>query len=52
MTRGITFCSPLPFRSIPFKVVAILGLNHDKFPRKEHKVDFDLIASNPQLAKY
>ena len=49
MTRGITFCSPLPFRSIPFKVVAILGLNHDKFPRKEHKVDFDLIASNPQL---
>ena len=49
MTRGITFCSPLPFRSLPFKVVAILGLNHDKFPRKDQKIDFDLIASQPQL---
>ena len=32
---GITFCSLIPMRSIPFKVVALLGLNFDKFPRKE-----------------
>ncbi|HEX8358192.1 MAG TPA: exodeoxyribonuclease V subunit gamma, partial [Segetibacter sp.] len=32
---GITFCSLIPMRSIPFKVVALLGLNFDKFPRRE-----------------
>lgn len=29
---GITFCSLIPMRSIPFKVVALMGLNYDKFP--------------------
>ncbi|OAQ39717.1 exodeoxyribonuclease V subunit gamma [Pedobacter psychrophilus] len=46
---GITFCSLIPMRSIPFKVVALLGLNYDKFPRKEHPVDFDLIKQHPKL---
>jgi exodeoxyribonuclease V gamma subunit len=46
---GITFCSLIPMRSIPFKVVALLGLNFDKFPRKEHPVDFDLIKQHPKL---
>jgi exodeoxyribonuclease V gamma subunit len=45
---GITFCSLIPMRSIPFKVVALLGLNFDKFPRKEVSVDFDLIKSAPK----
>jgi exodeoxyribonuclease V gamma subunit len=49
LTKGITFCSPLPFRNIPFKVVAMLGLNYDAFPRKEQKVDFDLIAKTPKI---
>lgn len=40
---GITFCSLIPMRSIPFKVVALLGLNFDKFPRKETRVSFDLM---------
>lgn len=41
---GITFCSLIPMRSIPFDVVAILGLNFDKFPRVEKRVDFDLMT--------
>jgi exodeoxyribonuclease V gamma subunit len=45
---GITFCSLIPMRSIPFKVVALLGLNFDKFPRKEVAVDFDLIKHSPK----
>lgn len=45
---GITFCSLIPMRSIPFKVVALLGLNFDKFPRKENPVDFDLIRKSPK----
>lgn len=42
--RGITFCSLIPMRSIPFKVVALLGMNYDKFPRKDNKVSFDLMS--------
>ncbi|RQO31650.1 hypothetical protein DBR32_06780 [Taibaiella sp. KBW10] len=49
MNRGITFCSPLPFRSIPFKIIALLGLNFDAFPRKESYVDFDLMIQKPML---
>jgi exodeoxyribonuclease V gamma subunit len=40
---GITFCSLIPMRSIPFKVVALLGMNFDKFPRKENNVSFNLM---------
>jgi len=40
---GITFCSLIPMRSIPFRVVAVLGLNFDDFPRKDIPVSFDLL---------
>lgn len=40
---GITFCSLIPMRSIPFKVVALLGLNFDAFPRKEKPSGFNLM---------
>lgn len=43
---GITFCSLIPMRSIPFKVVALLGLNFDKFPRKETAASFNLIQQH------
>lgn len=44
---GITFCSLIPMRSIPFKTIAMLGLNFDAFPRKEKQVPFDLIKLHP-----
>lgn len=40
---GITFCSLIPMRSIPFKVVALLGMNLNDFPRKDRRVSFDLM---------
>lgn len=40
---GITFCSLVPMRSIPFKVVAMLGMDFDKFPRKETALSFSLL---------
>ncbi|WP_207535726.1 exodeoxyribonuclease V subunit gamma [Desertivirga arenae] len=40
---GITFCSLIPMRSIPFKIVALLGLNFDKFPRREQAAGFSLM---------
>lgn len=43
--RGqITFCSILPMRSIPFKVIALLGMNEGEFPRIERNKTFDLLA--------
>ncbi|MEX2602267.1 MAG: exodeoxyribonuclease V subunit gamma [Balneolaceae bacterium] len=47
-TRGIVFSSMVPVRSIPFRVIALLGLNDDLFPRKPVKPEFDLIARNPE----
>ncbi|MED7788459.1 exodeoxyribonuclease V subunit gamma [Francisella sp. 19X1-34] len=40
----VTFCSMTPMRSIPFKVVAMLGLNNGKFPRQELAISFDLMT--------
>lgn len=45
---GITFCSLIPMRSIPFRVVALLGMNYDKFPRRESPSGFNLMELNPQ----
>lgn len=47
-SSGITFCSLLPMRSIPFTVVALLGLNFDKFPRREMAASFNLMQEAPQ----
>lgn len=46
VSEGITFCSLIPMRSIPFKVVALLGMSFDMFPRKENPVSFNLIEKN------
>jgi exodeoxyribonuclease V gamma subunit len=47
-SRGVTFSSMVPVRSIPFKVIALIGLNENTFPRKQVAPDFDLMAQNPQ----
>ncbi|MFT4062490.1 MAG: exodeoxyribonuclease V subunit gamma [Edaphocola sp.] len=46
---GITFCSLIPMRSIPFKVVAMLGMDYDKFPRRERNISFNLMNVKPEL---
>ncbi len=43
MTGQITFCSMVPMRSIPFKIIAVLGLNDGDFPRQDNPVSFDLL---------
>lgn len=47
-TRGVTFNSMVPVRSIPAKIVALIGLNESDFPRKPKHPDFDLMARNPE----
>ena len=44
---GVLFCSLIPMRSIPHKVVAILGMNYNEFPRKDSRPHFDLQKQNP-----
>jgi exonuclease V gamma subunit len=45
--RGqLTFCSMLPMRSIPFKVIALLGMNDGEFPKIDRHPTFDLLAKN------
>ena len=45
---GITFCSMVPMRSLPFKAICLLGLNDGDFPRNTKAASFDLIARHPQ----
>lgn len=43
--RGqLTFCSMLPMRSIPFKVVCLLGLNDGTYPKPDSYDNFDLMG--------
>ena len=46
--RGITFCSFIPMRSIPFKYVCVLGLNNNVFPRIDSALTFDKIKAEPK----
>ncbi|CAB1061282.1 Exodeoxyribonuclease V gamma chain (EC [Olavius sp. associated proteobacterium Delta 1] len=48
LTGGITFCAMLPMRSIPFKVICLIGLNNDAFPREHRPLNFDLMAQHPR----
>jgi len=48
LTGGITFCEMLPMRSIPFKVICLIGMNYDDFPRYSKSWEFDLIQKNPR----
>tara|TARA_R110002167_G_scaffold365860_1_gene591674 strand:+ start:7521 stop:11234 length:3714 start_codon:yes stop_codon:yes gene_type:complete len=49
MVGQVTFCSMLPMRSIPFKVIAVLGLNDGEFPRQRQPLGFDLMAQSPPM---
>jgi exodeoxyribonuclease V gamma subunit len=44
LSGGVTFCALKPVRSIPAKVVCVLGLNDSVFPRRQHPAQFDLMA--------
>ncbi|MCK5901604.1 MAG: exodeoxyribonuclease V subunit gamma [Cocleimonas sp.] len=46
ISRGITFCALVPMRSVPFKMVALLGMNDGHFPRQDQHHSFDKMANN------
>ena len=46
---GITFCPMVPMRSIPFRVVCLLGMNDGEYPASGRAPSFDLTMKDPQL---
>jgi exodeoxyribonuclease V gamma subunit len=48
LAGGVTFCAMLPMRTIPFKVVCLIGMNDDAFPRDHRPLAFDLISRHPR----
>jgi len=40
----VNFCTLMPMRAIPFKVVCLLGMNDGEYPRSVTPMDFDLMA--------
>ncbi|WP_421774521.1 exodeoxyribonuclease V subunit gamma [Gracilimonas sp.] len=46
--QGVTVSSYIPYRSVPFGFIAMLGMNESVFPRKSIRPEFDLIYANPR----
>ncbi|WP_299268088.1 exodeoxyribonuclease V subunit gamma [uncultured Psychrosphaera sp.] len=42
----MNFCTLMPMRSVPFKVICILGLNDGDYPRHVDPISFDLVGLN------
>lgn len=43
---GVTFATLMPMRAIPFRLVALLGMNDGDYPRSRPPMDFDLMAQD------
>jgi exodeoxyribonuclease V gamma subunit len=41
---GVTFCTLMPMRAIPFQMVCLLGMNDGDYPRRSPRADFDLLG--------
>ncbi|QKJ88485.1 exodeoxyribonuclease V subunit gamma [Paramixta manurensis] len=44
----VNFCTLMPMRSIPFKVVCLLGMNDGVYPRTLPPLGFDLMSQKPK----
>lgn len=44
----VNICTLMPMRSIPFKVVCLLGMNDGVYPRTLPPLGFDLMSQKPQ----
>ncbi|MEE9424644.1 MAG: exodeoxyribonuclease V subunit gamma [Methylococcales bacterium] len=43
---GVTFCELTPMRSVPFKVVCLIGMSDGQFPKPTSQHSFDLLAED------
>ena len=49
LAGAVTFCTFMPMRSIPFRVVAMVGMDDGAFPRKSSALGFDRMARQRQV---
>jgi exodeoxyribonuclease V gamma subunit len=42
LRRGVTLTELVPLRSVPFRIVCLLGMSEDSFPRADDRPSFDL----------
>jgi len=47
ITGGVTFSSIIPARIIPFRIICLLGMNDEAYPRKEITQSFNLMKEYP-----
>jgi exodeoxyribonuclease V gamma subunit len=50
LSGRINFCTLMPMRTIPFKVVCLLGMNEADYPRRDLPQNFDLMTMLPRRA--
>ncbi|MGH8127076.1 MAG: exodeoxyribonuclease V subunit gamma [Gammaproteobacteria bacterium] len=48
LSGRVTFCALAPMRSIPAKIVWLLGMSEQDFPRRGRPPGFDLITEHPK----
>lgn len=48
-TGNLTICTLVPMRSVPHRVVCLLGLDDGAFPRKAHRDGDDLMLADPHV---
>ena len=46
VSGGVTFATLVPMRSIPFKVVCLIGMNDGAYPRNDKSPSFDLMTTD------
>jgi exodeoxyribonuclease V gamma subunit len=48
---GLTVCTLVPMRSVPHRVVCLLGMDDEAFPRRSRPDGDDLLARDPHLGE-
>jgi exodeoxyribonuclease V gamma subunit len=48
LRHGVTLTELVPLRSVPFRIVCLLGMSEDAFPRPDERPSFDLRRSDVQ----
>ena len=48
LSGAVTFCSLKPMRTIPARIICLLGMNDGAFPREDRALSFDLISRHPR----
>ncbi len=46
LSGAVNFCTLMPMRAIPFRLVCLMGMNEADYPRRQPRTDFDLIATD------